>query len=50
VGRRATAIGVAATLIAALACGCANAGPTAPAEAAYGAHIQTNTPPGLRAK
>jgi beta-lactamase class A len=50
VGRRATAIGVAATLIAALACGCANAGPTAPAEAAYGAHIETNTPPGLRAK
>jgi len=50
VGRRATAIGVAATLIAALACGCSNAGPTAPAEAAYGAHIETNTPPGLRAK
>lgn len=49
-GRRATAIGVAATLIVALACGCANSGPAAPAEAAYGAHIETNTPPGLRAK
>jgi beta-lactamase class A len=50
VGLRATALGVAATLIAALACGCAHTGPAAPAEAAYGAHIETNTPPGLRAK
>ena len=49
-GRRWTAIGVAATLVTALACGCANTGPTAPAGAAYGAHIETNTPPGLRAK
>lgn len=47
---RATALGVVSTLIAALACGCANTGPAAPAEAAYGAHIETNTPPGLRAK
>ncbi|OPX05130.1 serine hydrolase [Mycobacterium sp. AT1] len=47
---RATALGVASTLIAALACGCAHTGPAAPAEAAYGAHIETNTPPGLRAK
>nr|WP_233165442.1 serine hydrolase [Mycobacterium sp. AT1] len=37
-------------MIAALACGCAHTGPAAPAEAAYGAHIETNTPPGLRAK
>jgi len=50
VGLRATALGVASTLIATLACGCAHTGPAAPAEAAYGAHIQTNTPPGLRAK
>lgn len=49
-GLRATALGVVSTLIAALACGCAHTGPAAPAEAAYGAHIQTNTPPGLRAK
>ena len=49
-GLRATALGVASTLIATLACGCAHTRPAAPAEAAYGAHIQTNTPPGLRAK
>ena len=49
-GLRATALGVASTLIATLACGCAHTGPAAPAEAAYGAHIETNTPPGLRAK
>lgn len=49
-GLRATALGVASTLIAALACGCAHTGPAAPAEAAYGAHIATSTPPGLRAK
>ncbi len=49
-GRRATAIAVASALVVALACGCANTGPAAPAEAAYGAHIDTNTPQGLRAK
>ncbi|MCW2555209.1 MAG: beta-lactamase class [Mycobacterium sp.] len=49
-GRRATALGVAVTVVAALACGCANSGPAAPAEAAYGARIETNTPQGLRAK
>jgi beta-lactamase class A len=32
-----------------MASGCAHTG-TAPAEAAYGARIETNTPPGLRAK
>ncbi|BDX30057.1 hypothetical protein TUM20985_06040 [Mycobacterium antarcticum] len=37
-------------LVVALACGCAHSGPAAPAEAAYGAHIDTNTPQGLRAK
>ena len=47
--RRATAITVAVAPIIALACGCAHTGP-APAEAAYGARIDTNTPPGLRAK
>ncbi|TQR87317.1 serine hydrolase [Mycobacterium hodleri] len=36
--------------MAALACGCSHTGPAGPAEAAYGAHIETNTPPGLRAK
>lgn len=36
-------------LVVTLACGCAHTGP-APAEAAYGAHIGTNTPQGLRAK
>ncbi|HYO00758.1 MAG TPA: serine hydrolase [Mycobacterium sp.] len=41
---------VACALVVALACGCANSGPAAPAEAAYGAHIDTNTPQGLRAK
>ncbi len=49
-GRRATAIAVASALVVALACGCADTGPAAPAEAAYGAHIETNTPQGLRAK
>lgn len=48
-GRRATAIAVAIALVAALASGCAHTG-TAPAEAAYGARIDTNTPQGLRAK
>jgi beta-lactamase class A len=49
VGRRATAIAGALALVAALASGCAHTG-TAPAEAAYGARIDTNTPQGLRAK
>jgi beta-lactamase class A len=40
---------VAVALVVTLACGCAHTGP-APAEAAYGTHIETNTPPGLRAK
>jgi beta-lactamase class A len=50
VGRRATATAVSVALVAALACGCANTGPAAPAVAAYGARIDTNTPQGLRAK
>jgi beta-lactamase class A len=37
-------------LVVALACGCANTGPTPVADAAYGVHIDTNTPQGLRAK
>ncbi len=41
---------VAATMIVALACGCADAGPAGPAEAAQSIHIDTNTPQGLRAK
>lgn len=47
--RRTTASTVAVALVVALASGCAHTGP-APAEAAYGARIDTNTPPGLRAK
>jgi beta-lactamase class A len=50
VGRRAAGIAVSVALVVALACGCAHTGPAAPAEAAYGAHIDTNTPQGLRAK
>jgi beta-lactamase class A len=50
VRRGATALWLAATLVVALASGCANTGPVVPAEAAYGARIETNTPPGLRAK
>lgn len=46
---RATALTVATGLVVALASGCAHTGPP-PAEAAYGAHIDTNTPQGLRAK
>lgn len=49
-GRQTTAIAVSAFLIVTLASGCAHTGPVAPAEAAYGTHINTNTPPGLRAK
>ena len=37
-------------MVAALACGCADAGPTAPAGAAQSIHIDTYTPQGLRAK
>ncbi|GJF09452.1 hypothetical protein NGTWS0302_08390 [Mycolicibacterium cyprinidarum] len=44
-----TQLTVALVLVAALACGCATSRP-APSEAAYGAAIQINTPPGLRAK
>jgi beta-lactamase class A len=40
---------VAIALVVTLACGCAHTGP-APAEAAYGAHVDTNTPQGLRAR
>jgi beta-lactamase class A len=49
-GRHAAAgLTVAVALVVALACGCSNTGP-APADAAYGVHIDTNTPQGLRAK
>ena len=41
---------VAATMVAALACGCADAGPAGPAGAAQSVHIDTNTPQGLRAR
>ncbi len=41
---------VVVTLIIALACGCADAGPAGPAGAAQTIHIDTNTPQGLRAK
>ena len=41
---------VAATMVAALACGCADAGPAGPAGAAQTLHIDTNTPQGLRAR
>lgn len=41
---------VAVGLVAALACGCADAGPAGPAEAAQSVRIDTNTPQGLRAK
>jgi beta-lactamase class A len=48
-GRRATALATAAALVATLASGCGDAG-SPPADAAYGAHIGTTTPQGLRAK
>jgi beta-lactamase class A len=41
---------VAVTMVVALACGCADAGPAAPAGAAQSTNIDTNTPQGLRAK
>jgi beta-lactamase class A len=44
------AAGLTVALVIALACGCANTGPAPVAEAAYGVHIDTNTPQGLRAK
>lgn len=47
--RRAVGLTVATSLVAAVSCGCAHTNP-APAEAAYGTHIDTNTPQGLRAK
>ena len=48
---RSTAAGLTLTvaLVSALSCGCAKTAP-APAEVAYGVHIDTNTPQGLRAK
>src|ERR1700682_3575984 len=47
---RYSAAGLTAALVVALACGCANTGSTPAADAAYGVHIDTNTPQGLRAK
>ena len=47
---RAAKLTIAVALVATLACGCAHTGPAPAAEAAYGAHIDTNTPQGLRAK
>ena len=41
---------VVVTVLVALACGCADAGPAGPAGAAQSIHIDTNTPQGLRAK
>jgi beta-lactamase class A len=49
VRHRATKLPIAVALVVTLACGCTHTGP-APAEAAYGAPIDTNTPQGLRAK
>src|SRR6185295_8627384 len=49
VRRRATGLAVAVALVVTLACGCTQVGPP-PADAAYGAHIDTNTPQGLRAR
>jgi beta-lactamase class A len=45
-----TSLTVAVTLVIALACGCADAGPAGPAGAAQSIRIDTNTPQGLRAK
>lgn len=47
--RGAAKLAVALILVVVLACGCATTRP-APSDAAYGASIQINTPPGLRAK
>ena len=49
VRRRATGLAVAVALVLILACGCSQVGPPS-ADAAYGAHIDTNTPQGLRAR
>jgi beta-lactamase class A len=49
VRRYATTLKVAVALVTVLACGCSHTGP-APADAAYGLHIDTNTPQGMRAK
>jgi beta-lactamase class A len=43
-------LAAAVTMVVALACSCADAGPTGPAVAAQGVHIDINTPQGLRAK
>ena len=48
--RRWARLTLAVATVAALACGCADAGPTAPAGAAQSIHIDTYTPQGLRAK
>src|SRR6476469_4471866 len=48
--RSAAGLTVAVALVVALACGCANTGSAPVADAAYGVHIDTNTPQGLRAK
>jgi hypothetical protein len=48
--RRGAAGLVAIALVIALASGCAHTSPTPTADAAYGVHIDTNTPQGLRAK
>jgi beta-lactamase class A len=50
VRHRATKLTVAVALVVTLACGCTHTGPAPMAEAAYGVHIDTNTPQGLRAK
>jgi beta-lactamase class A len=50
VRRQATALVAAGVLVIGSTSGCAHSGPAAPAEAAYGLHIDTNTPQGLRAK
>lgn len=47
--RRAVGISAVLSLVVALACSCAHTGPP-PAEAAYGTHIDLNTPQGVRAK
>src|ERR1700694_3756547 len=43
-------VALTAVVVVALACGFAHKGPVAAAAARYGVHIDTNTPPGLRAK
>ncbi|MDT4997930.1 MAG: hypothetical protein QOK12_35, partial [Mycobacterium sp.] len=48
--RRAAGSWVAVALVVSLACGCAPAGPPPADAAAYGVHIDINTPQGLHAK